>query len=194
MKLPGITHFMHFVEVDSTQNMAKAMAEVNTPSGSLFLADRQTEGRGRRGRKWQSPDGGLYFSLVLRPEFSVEKLGEVSLLTASAIASALYAHTGLLTKIKPPNDVLMAHPAKKPVYKKVCGILAEAKVTLKGKIAWLTIGVGINVNNGAPANLRKAASLRELTHETYHLQPILFSVLKQFWKNYRIWLKKQKQP
>src|SRR5208282_2185345 len=117
---------LHLTETESTQDLGKGMAQDGSPEWTLILAERQTQGRGRIGRRWTSPKGGLYFSLILRPHVSPKRLGELSLGAAEAAARAVISVSGLETAIKPPNDVL-ARPRSTPQpWKKVCGILVEA--------------------------------------------------------------------
>ena len=80
---------LHLTSTESTQDLARQMAEKNCPEWTLIIADRQTHGRGRLGRKWGSTKGGLYFSLVLRPEVPPTALAHLSLTTASSVATLI---------------------------------------------------------------------------------------------------------
>lgn len=175
MKLSGITEILHLKRTESTQTLAKLMAEEGAPDHALVWADSQSRGRGRLSRRWESPEGGLYFSLILRPEFPPSRLPEISLLTARAVASALAELSALEIFIKPPNDVLAGRPGAKP--QKVCGILAEASGNSRG-LDWLVLGIGINVNNSP--KLKKAASLKQLSARQYDLEEVLRRFLLKF--------------
>lgn len=160
---------------ESTQTVAKFMAEEGAAAWTVVRADSQSRGRGRMSRRWESPEGGLYFSLILRPTFSPSRLPEISLLTAQAAAQALRDLAPLDYVIKPPNDVLACRPGEKP--RKVCGILAEASGSSRG-VDWLVLGVGINVNN--LPKLKKAASLKQLSGKSYDLDEVLEMFLRRF--------------
>jgi BirA family biotin operon repressor/biotin-[acetyl-CoA-carboxylase] ligase len=109
------------------------------PEGIVVVADSQTEGRGRLGRKWISPSGvNLYFSVILQPPFSKQESTILSLAAAASAVNAIRDYTGLNASIKWPNDILINN-------KKIGGILIESKSGLD-KTDMLIIGMGINVN------------------------------------------------
>lgn len=125
--------------VDSSNEWVKELGEVHFPEGTVGIADAQTAGKGRRGRIWVSPSGeNIYFSLLLRPEFSPEHAAALTLVMGLSVAQAIREVTDLPVGIKWPNDVVINH-------KKVCGILTEMKAEV-GKIHYVVIGTGINVN------------------------------------------------
>jgi len=129
---------MHMPVVDSTNEEAKRQGDAGAAHGSVFWADRQTAGKGRRGREWVSESAeNLYFTLLLRPDLATEKLSMLTLLMAYAVVQGLEKTTALEIKIKWPNDIVLGN-------KKVCGILSEMK--LEGRsAAYCVIGVGINI-------------------------------------------------
>jgi len=122
----------------STNTRAKELANKGAPTGSLVIAETQTGGHGRRGRSWQSPTGGIWFSIVLRPNVALIAAARVSILAAVILAEAINAETGLEATIKWPNDVLIAG-------KKVCGILIELSAQLE-EVDYIIVGIGINAN------------------------------------------------
>ncbi len=125
-------------EVDSTNETAKKYACQGAASGTLFVAERQTAGKGRHGRKWEDQPGvSLTMSLLVRPEFPTQNASMVTLVTAMAVARAVSAV--LPAQIKWPNDILVSE-------KKVCGILTEL-IFDNNNSPCLIIGVGVNVNN-----------------------------------------------
>ena len=129
---PLLERVYYLAEVGSTQDALRAMAEAGAPEGRLVVAEAQTAGRGRRGRSWLSPRGGLYFSLLLRPRLPLAALPRVSLAAGAALARA--AGVGGL---KWPNDLLA------PDGRKLAGILMEAD--LRGEeVRYLVLGVGLN--------------------------------------------------
>ena len=147
--LEGFT-LHHLETLGSTNDEAARLALEGAPSGTVVLADRQTEGRGRLGRRWQSKPGNLHASLVLRPNCSLQAASQLSLLAAVALVELLAerAPSDLDLKLKWPNDVLIDGG-------KVAGILLESVGTAQA-LDWLAIGVGVN-RVSAPPDVRDAA-------------------------------------
>jgi BirA family biotin operon repressor/biotin-[acetyl-CoA-carboxylase] ligase len=179
MNLPGISQVLHLPVTDSTQTVARFLAEQGAPHGTLVWADRQTAGRGRLKRKWNSAPGGLYISLILRPEFDPSHLADLSLATADAAARALRDLGGFETAIKAPNDV---YAVKNRRARKICGILTEASGD-SHKTDWVVIGVGVNVNN-KPA-LASATSLKAVTGKKRSIPDVLAKFLTEFQLSYK---------
>ena len=133
-------------ELGSTQEHARELARSGAPHGTLVVAGVQTGGRGRLGRLWGSPAGGLWMSLVLRPDLEASLAPRVTQTAAVGVAKALW-NVGVEARIKWPNDLLVAG-------RKVCGILAEsgAKYTAGGRpgptrrLDYVVLGVGMNAN------------------------------------------------
>lgn len=146
-----------FEATGSTNPDAKRFAEEGDPHGTTVVADRQTAGRGRRGRSWESPAGSsIYFTIVLRPEFAPDKASMVTLVMALSVAEAIQEVTGLATGIKWPNDIVVNG-------KKVVGILTELSMTPEmNEIQFLVAGVGVNVNQDSleefPEEIRETAT------------------------------------
>ena len=128
----------------STQQRARELAQAETPHGTLVVAEVQTGGRGRLGRPWGSPKGGLWMSLVLRPEFAASLASRITQTAAVGVAKALWG-IGVEARIKWPNDLLAGG-------KKICGILAESSVDSVTRPAqgrrldYVVLGVGMNAN------------------------------------------------
>ncbi len=109
------------------------------PDGIVVVADSQTDGRGRFGRRWESPPGvNLYFTVLLRPPLKPREVSLVTLAAGAAAASAVREFTGLKAEIKWPNDIFVKN-------KKAGGVLVEMK-TGRDIINLLAVGIGINVN------------------------------------------------
>lgn len=144
-------------ELTSTNDEAKALAAAGklSPAG-LVVAESQTGGRGRFGRPWSSPRGGIWMSVVLRPRMPANAAGRAALLAAVAIAEAIKETTGLGAKIKWPNDVLIRG-------RKVSGVLIEMAAEL-GLLEYLVIGIGINANFGV-ADLKDVVGATTLRDE-----------------------------
>ncbi len=145
-------------EVDSTNTRLKEWAREGAPAGSVFLAEAQSAGRGRLGRSFASPPGGLYLSFLLRPDLAPAGVGEITAWAAVAVRRALGRCCGFWPEIKWVNDLIWQG-------KKLCGILCET-VLRRGRVESLAVGVGVNVGASAedfPPELRDtAASLRML--------------------------------
>ncbi len=141
-------------EADSTNRALRALAEAGAAAGSAYLAEGQTEGRGRLGRRFESPAGkGLYLSYLLRPRLEPEEIGELPAWAAVAARRAVQSCCGLETEIKWVNDLLSGG-------RKLCGILAEG-VLREGKAESVVLGVGINTAAGKedfPGELRETAT------------------------------------
>lgn len=169
--------------LSSTQERARELAREGTPHGTLVVAEVQAGGRGRLGRRWGSPKGGLWMSLVLRPEFGASLAPRITQTAAVGVAKALW-ELGVEARIKWPNDLLVDG-------KKICGILAEsstANVPTPAKrvrpalgeanrpLDYVVLGIGLNANLD-PASLevpdRQVATLREeLAHDVDLLDTI----------------------
>ena len=145
-------------EVDSTNTRLKEWARQGAPPGSVLLAERQSAGRGRLGRSFASPPGGLYLSYLLRPRLAPAEVGEITAWVAVAVRRALGRCCGFSPEIKWVNDLLWQG-------KKLCGILCEA-VLNRDRLEALVLGVGVNAGTSPedfPPELRRtAASLRSL--------------------------------
>ncbi len=126
--------------VDSTNNIARSLAGEGLPDGTIVISERQTSGRGRRGRQWSCPPGrGILMSMIIRPRVDLQNIPLFTLLTGAVVAETIYKATGCVAGIKWPNDVIINR-------RKVCGILAESSITSKGALDYVIIGMGINVN------------------------------------------------
>lgn len=150
-----------YPSVSSTNDVARDLAERRgVPAGTLVIADRQTSGRGRRGRAWHSPPGGIYLSLVARPRCHPRYAPVIALASALAVARAVEALHGLRAAIKWPNDVLVDD-------RKLCGVLTEVSADQEA-IRWAVIGIGINVaarpDDTWPMGALPPVSLSELGH------------------------------
>lgn len=129
-------------EIGSTNDAVMAAGRAGAPEGLAVLADRQTAGRGRRGRAWASPPGiGLYTSILLRPEQPPARAPLVTLVAGLAVAEAIREVAGLDPLLKWPNDLLVDG-------RKVAGILTEM-ASVDARVSYLAVGIGINVNHGA---------------------------------------------
>ena len=176
----------YFDELDSTNIRISELAKDGAKHGTVVVADKQTAGKGRRGRTWESPAGtNLYFSILLRPEIEVEKAPMLTLIMAYSVAKVLQEEWKLEASIKWPNDLVISG-------KKICGILTE--MVLDGsQIGHVVVGTGINVNvTEFPEELSdKATSLYLESKVIFDRKKLLNEVLKEFWKQYNNFLEVQ---
>ncbi|MBE7001015.1 MAG: biotin--[acetyl-CoA-carboxylase] ligase [Ruminococcaceae bacterium] len=141
-------------ETDSTNTQLKRLAREGAPSGTVLIARRQVGGRGRLGRRFESPEGGLYMSLLLRPDLPANDMLYLTTLTAVAVNEAVEAVCGVNPGIKWVNDLYLDG-------RKICGILAEAGFSPDGsRVDYTVIGIGVNVyapEGGYPEEIRDIA-------------------------------------
>jgi len=146
---PPEQHFVH--TVSSVLDVSHELAAAGAPHGTLVVAERQTAGRGRQGRVWHSPPGGLWLGVVIRPHAPPEP-GPLALRVGLAVAETLarFLPAGTRVGVKWPNDVLLDGS-------KVGGVLCEAR-WLAGETRWVAVGVGINLTNATPTDVPYGAT------------------------------------
>ena len=137
-----VTDVVRLPVLGSTQEEAKERAVRGAPAGTLVIAGRQTAGRGRLGRSWVSPVGGLWYSLLLRPALRPDRVPALTLVAALDWVEVLRAR-GVPAGVKWPNDVWADG-------KKLAGLLTEMSAETD-RVHWVVLGVGLNVNNRPPA-------------------------------------------
>lgn len=178
-------NLVFYESTGSTNIQAKLLAEEGAPSGTLVVAEQQTQGRGRRGRTWASPAGAnLYFTLLLKPDFEPDKASMLTLVMALAVQSAVTEVCGMQAEIKWPNDVVING-------KKVTGILTEMSV--QGEyIQHVVIGVGVNVKEQefVPELEGKAASLEQESGRQVSRAVLLEKIMEYFEADYALFVKK----
>ncbi|WP_321390574.1 biotin--[acetyl-CoA-carboxylase] ligase [uncultured Desulfuromusa sp.] len=131
-----------FPVTDSTNVQARRLAEDGALEGTVVVADQQSSGRGRLGRRWESPFGvNLYCSVILRPEIPVRQAPQLTFLSAVAVAETLNEVCHLSAEVKWPNDVLVDSA-------KISGLLNEMSAETE-QIHFVILGVGINLNMSA---------------------------------------------
>jgi len=170
-----------FETINSTNAKAYSLAESGEPEGTLVIADRQTEGKGRLGRDWFSPGGvGIYFSLILRPKMSASGCAGISLIAALSLAETVRESPELEAMIKWPNDILVDGL-------KLAGILTE--LTTEGdNVGFVVLGCGINVNQAKgefPEDIRnRSISLKMATGKVVNRIRLLQDFLENFEARY----------
>jgi len=126
----------YFDEIHSTQNFAMELANRNKENGTVVIAEKQVEGRGRLNRKWHSPDGGIWFSVIINPEFEISNATIIPLASSLALCRAIEKIHKIKVNVKWPNDITING-------KKVAGMLVDASIQTND-IENFVLGVGIN--------------------------------------------------
>jgi BirA family biotin operon repressor/biotin-[acetyl-CoA-carboxylase] ligase len=130
---------LYYNSVSSTQDIAAEMARNGASEGTLVIAETQDKGRGRKGRSWVSlPQGGIYLSLILRPNLMPSQVVQIPLIAGVALTKAIRETVSLQPMIKWPNDIIVGK-------KKVGGILTEMSSEIDG-VNYVILGIGLNVN------------------------------------------------
>ncbi len=194
------TDILHYDRLASTNELAKEKAKTDLNSGTVLIAEEQTGGKGRLGKSFYSPQGGIWASILLRPDLKPVLASRATYLVSLAIAETITENLGLSVKIKWPNDVLVQG-------KKVSGILTEMGAEID-QINYLIVGMGINANftlEQIPEDLHskvitmrselgekinRVAFVQNLLTRLEKLYPLLqqFNELKDRWKDYSVTL------
>jgi BirA family transcriptional regulator, biotin operon repressor / biotin---[acetyl-CoA-carboxylase] ligase len=168
-------------EVDSTNAEARRRAQSGVEGPLWIMAERQTAGRGRRGRVWIAPPGNLSATLLLRPGRPASECAQLSFAAALAVADMLSSNgAGAAVRLKWPNDVLAAE-------KKIAGILLESESGADGAAAWLAIGTGVNLAAFPGDTELTATSLRALGATPPTPKDALLDLAAAFAKWYEAW-------
>lgn len=140
-----------FQSLPSTMDKARELAKKETAHFSVVIAEHQTNGRGRLNRSWSSDEGGLWFTIILKPQLPPPLAYKVNFAASYCLSSTLNRHLGIETTVKWPNDILLGN-------KKLAGLLSEME-TKGDMISFVNIGIGLNVNNHPEKNEPNAVSL-----------------------------------
>jgi BirA family biotin operon repressor/biotin-[acetyl-CoA-carboxylase] ligase len=168
---------VYFEKIDSTNIYAKRLVKDGVLEGCVIVADKQEKGRGRKNRIWSSPEGGLWFSVILYPIIPPQDAMIITMAASVSVVEALTKITDLKPMIKWPNDVLVKG-------KKLCGILTELDAEMD-RINYIIIGIGINVNNNISKELNDiATSLKIETKMNFSRVEIFANILNNLEKNY----------
>ena len=172
-------------EVGSTNDAAKELADSGAAEGTVVVAESQTAGRGRLGREWLSPRGGLYFSVILRPKLSAQEAVKLVFMAGLAAAEVAHEAYGLNVVTKWPNDVILEG-------RKLCGILSE--MSIRGKdVSFVVLGFGVNANLNVrktmPRPLRESvASLSDELGKKVELELLFRTLLQKLENLYDVFL------
>ena len=188
----------YFPELSSTMDSAKGLARKNCPDFTVVIAGRQTKGRGRLNRQWLSDDGGLYFTLVLRPNIPLPMSSRVNFLASLTLARVLRDMYQIEAAVKWPNDILVDD-------RKLSGMLSELEAEAD-RVFFINIGMGINVNNDPTGVEPGAISLKNMLGREISRVRLLSRFLDEFedrlknaefeniiseWKQYTVTLQRQ---
>lgn len=196
----------YFTTTDSTNNQAKKLALDGAVDGTIVISEEQNGGRGRLSRSFFCPKyKGVWFSVILRPDFLPQEAPKCTLLAAVAVTKAIYDVTGVKVGIKWPNDILYNG-------KKLVGILTEMSAEME-RINYIVLGIGIDVNisvEETPEDIRdimtslsqitgkKVSRLELLNKLLYHLEQLYIMAQKQSfapildeWRKYSITLNQE---
>lgn len=173
--------------VDSTNTRAMEMAAGGAPEGTVVIAETQTGGRGRLGRKWLSPEGNLYLSVVLRPDIALSRAPLLTLMGAVAAATAIRTACGLEAGIKWPNDILLRG-------KKAAGLLTEMSAE-QDRVRHVVLGIGMDVNmdvNALPPEVRElTTTVARESGTAVDRTALLRQVLRKLDEWYRLFLDRE---
>lgn len=170
---------IHEAQTDSTNEAAKRGGDAGAVHGTVYWADAQTAGKGRRGRSWYSEaQDNLYFTVLLRPNLSPEKTSMLTLVMAYAVVQTIRQMTALEALIKWPNDIVVNG-------KKVCGILSEMKLAGTA-VDYCVVGVGVNVGQKhfAEELQDRASSLSAEALQEFSAEELLQRILICFTQEY----------
>lgn len=167
--------------VASTNDVARTLAGEGAPGLSAVWAKAQSSGRGRRGRKWSSPVGNLYLSLLLRPECPIAAAAQLSLVAALGLGDALSEFVDISrVRNKWPNDVQLDG-------KKVSGLLLESSGSNTEVVEWVIVGCGVNVAVHPDIPDYPTTSLNEVAKQNVDVEALLNVFLRCFEVRYDAW-------
>ena len=184
----------------STQDLALHAARSGIPEGHFWLSELQTQGRGRLDRPWSSGFGGLWFSLVLRPQIPPSKAASIGLVAALSLVHALENVVHVKAWLKWPNDLVVGGLGRGDAwgkgFKKVAGFLTQMSGEMD-RTEWIVLGVGLNVFNAIPAELKQTAmALKDVNmgpdvRQSKGLRAeLLKGFFEDFYPAYRDWQRK----
>lgn len=161
-----------FPEVESTMDLARDLARNGAPPFTVVTADRQTKGRGRMARHWDSTDGGLYFTMITRPDLPVARSFLINFAASLTLTDVINDLFDVGARVKWPNDILAGE-------RKLCGMLSEMEAD-GGMVSFVNVGMGLNVRNIPGPAAADAISLGEITGRTLSRRRILSAFLDAF--------------
>ncbi len=172
-EFPGRTETIHYYpQVESTMTVARGLARGGAPHFSTIIAEIQTQGRGRLTRRWLSDAGGVYMTVIVRPDIPLMLSYRVNFVASLAMAAILRDRYGIDARTKWPNDILVGE-------KKILGLLSEMDISAD-MVAYINIGIGINVNNDPTPFEPQAVSLAGLLGRPVSRKGLITAFLDEF--------------
>jgi BirA family biotin operon repressor/biotin-[acetyl-CoA-carboxylase] ligase len=177
----------NYSSLPSTQDVVLLRAMQDGEEGLVIQTMTQTAGRGRHGNQWESPMGGLYMSILLKPDCNADQAAQLAFVISIALSKAMdkYILKKYSKKLKWPNDILVDN-------KKLAGILLESDIDYKGYVHAMSVGIGLNVLS-APDD---ATFLKEISSEDKKIaiHPVRDTILKEIDIYYSLWKEKGFKP
>jgi BirA family transcriptional regulator, biotin operon repressor / biotin---[acetyl-CoA-carboxylase] ligase len=168
---------LYYNELDSTNTTAYELAHKIEAEGTVILAEKQNKGKGRLSRQWYSPrSGGIYMSVILRPDMTPFQAPVITLMAAVSLAQAIRETSPARALIKWPNDIIIND-------KKVAGILTEMEAEAD-RVRFIVLGIGINVNTRLPALPHTASSIAHMTGKPVSRRALLIALIERLDRNY----------
>jgi BirA family biotin operon repressor/biotin-[acetyl-CoA-carboxylase] ligase len=178
---------LYFHSLTSTNYLARELAIGGAKEGTAVLAEIQTHGYGRLNRKWASPKGGVWLSIILRPRVEARHATKLTILGSIVVAHVIRDLYQLKPEVKWPNDVLINH-------KKVCGTLAETR-TRDSMLNYVILGFGINADfslETLPIYLRDSSTtIKQETRKLIQRESLLSRLLEETEINYRQFIERR---
>lgn len=162
----------YFDEVDSTMDVARELARNHCPHFTVVIAGQQKKGRGRLKRTWLSSQGGLYFTIIVRPNIPPALSSRINFAASTVLAQILRHGYDIHAMVKWPNDILVNG-------RKISGILSEMEAEID-RVSFISIGVGINVNNDPTSHKPSATSVKNLLGREISRKKLLAAFLNHF--------------
>ena len=169
-------NIIRYKRISSTNTKAKTLAEKQAAESTVVVSDVQTHGRGRSGRTWKSPKGGLWFSLIIRPKIPVDRISLLQFLFANALRKGIEEVYGVQSEVKWPNDLVVGG-------KKLAGVLIETKIS-GPELVYAIVGIGLNVNLTAEQLPTGATSIFLVKKKRFSLEKTLSSILPVLERHY----------
>jgi BirA family biotin operon repressor/biotin-[acetyl-CoA-carboxylase] ligase len=160
---------IRYKRISSTNTKAKTLAEKRAAEWTVVVSEVQTQGRGRSGRSWKSPKGGLWFSLIIRRKISIDRIPLLQFLFVNALRKGIEEVYGVQSEVKWPNDLVVG-------WKKLAGVLIETKIS-GPELVYAIVGIGLNVNLTAEQLPRGATSIFLVKKKRFSLEKTLSSIL-----------------
>lgn len=175
-------NILTYAALDSTNDTAYKLAENGAKEGTVVIAEKQKKGKGRQGRTWVSPKGGIYLSCVIKPDIEPREVSKITLVSALAVSTAIREIANIPAMIKWPNDITING-------KKVCGILTEMKAE-QDNVDFLIVGIGVNVSTPASLLPKGATSISEESGDVISKVELAKAILEKM-EYYMALLKKE---